>query len=775
MKLRSAISSAGSGALVPDFDIVSSDGSCSPASENAIQLAMKQTRTAATKAARERAREKALELQQKVADRRAAYRILRELRQEDGELERRLRLQVRIIPNKPNAEASPVRKPTRGAASRRRYLPSIVSPSSWLVDDRGERGVIWQQSYIGRSTADFYRGLTRDKWEYDARDEAVVRDGLGQPMIISNMGDDWQEIGVAWQALEDASPRKNAKIMMRVVIPLDSEATLAEKRAAVAHFCETVLKPLGLPYSATIHEPSASEKADERNWHAHLSFSLRPMTRAAPYAWDISNAVRSELDGRDAVQAFRHLWAHSMTVAAERCGRAMRYTGLSHAARGTGHEVGEHLGEGRNDMVRRGDYVAAHARNMDKFARNQARRTIRDLDRKISALEELQIAALAAQLRDERAHTVRVALTPGRGASVVGRPITSTRSEMSRTVRPLLNSTPVPPSREPLRLRSTVSAPVVDRPRLNVPGAMAARQKRRQSLITVSSARNRTTRMLRPAVAPPKSSRTMILTQLQNLTPPAPLSAGLATEQPARRLLLRPPAALAHGLEPLYASSSDKPRAQRAPLVKPSPQTEHSLVLERLKEWLIYIEDQRQLRARKKRTVDPIGPSAAIPSVPIPDSASTAIAVSAVVPTTRTMRQDGFGGLTEDRPIEHDVPPIVHKTPVAFDADFEPTPHLLETLVAAREHAWAIHVATDGKLTTDETAPTALRMAVHNWRDDGDVTPLLRETVKRARLGGDRRWPQSVARNIETFLRARPELDPDRARRATTSREGHER
>ncbi|MBC6436177.1 hypothetical protein FM036_45375 [Nostoc sp. HG1] len=339
------------------FDIVSRDGTCSPASENAIKRAMSQTRSAATTAARQRALEKARELQQKCEDRAAARSVMRELEQCDRDRHKLTRFKVRKPPRKPVHDASPVRKSSSGLAPRRAQKFHVPTPSSWVIDARGERGVTWQQQYVGRAGTEFYRGIARDRWEYDVRDEAVVRDELGQPMIISNMGDDWQEIGAGWQAIEDVSTRKNAKIMMRVIMPFDSEASIQEMRASVVHFCETVLEPLGLPYSATIHEPSASRKADERNFHPHLSFSLRPMTRVAPYTFDISNAVRGELDGRDAVQTFRHLWAHSMTAAAKEAGRDMRYTGLSHAARGTGHEVGEHLGEARSDMVRRGDQL----------------------------------------------------------------------------------------------------------------------------------------------------------------------------------------------------------------------------------------------------------------------------------------------------------------------------------------------------------------------------------------------------------------------------------
>ncbi|MFX7922598.1 hypothetical protein ABTK16_19830, partial [Acinetobacter baumannii] len=79
-----------------------------------------------------------------------------------------------------------------------------------------------------------------------------------------------------------------------------------------------------MPYSAVIHRPSAD--GDQRNFHPQLSFSLRPMRRVAPYTYESADEVRGELDGKDGVQMLRHLWAHSMTAAAERAGSNRAYT-----------------------------------------------------------------------------------------------------------------------------------------------------------------------------------------------------------------------------------------------------------------------------------------------------------------------------------------------------------------------------------------------------------------------------------------------------------------
>ena len=275
------------------------------------------------------------------------------------------------------------------------------------------------------------------------------------------MGDDWIEIGAAWQAIDDASTRKNAKIQILAIAPFDSDMSEQEMTAALRTFCETILDPLGLPYAAVIHQPPVH--GDERNFHPHILFSLRPMRRIEPYCWEVADDVRGELDGRDGVQTLRHLWAYSMSAAAAAAQRHMRYTGLGYGARALALESGEHLGEARAAMVARGDHVWAHERNRIKNARNAARRVIRDADKKIAALTKVRDAALV-RIAAERSGDVKTrVLMP---ALKLRRPVSLTsaqsrvnghegrRFSVSRTVAGMAPRIPFSPKeadRAPLR------------------------------------------------------------------------------------------------------------------------------------------------------------------------------------------------------------------------------------------------------------------------------------------------------------------------------------
>lgn len=397
MNLPAANSGGSAGPVPPpppiEVFVVLPDGSCIPATSGMLKIVLRQVRSEATKQARLKADEKAAEFQRNLEDRAAARRLLQELAEIDRDRRQiAATLRGRVKADQPARQTSDVVKRAASPPSRM-PIPMTRVPSSWVVDDLGMRGVHYNQSYIGRKSPGFHRGAARDRWLYEARDEAVLRDQHDEPIIIANLGDNLDEIGVGWQAIEDATMRKNGKIQIRIIVAFDADASDAENIAALGHFCKTVLEPLGLPYSAVIHRPP--DGGDARNAHAHILTNFRPTARVEPYCWSFANHVRGELDGRDGVQMLRHLWAHSMSEAAEKSQRNMRYTGLGYGARGLDLEAGEHLNEAKSAMVRRGKTVWAYERNRIKSARNALRQSIRDADKKIAALTQLRDGAIA--------------------------------------------------------------------------------------------------------------------------------------------------------------------------------------------------------------------------------------------------------------------------------------------------------------------------------------------------------------------------------------------
>lgn len=462
---------------------------------------MRQTRSEARKQAKIKRHEKAVELQMMLEDRAAARSLQRELAElHRGSIRWAARFKVRAEPKRPENSTSPVTKRVIGIAIRgtARGIDAPRPASSWAVDALGMKGVIWQQSYLGRKSPGFHNGKARENWEYIVRDEAVLLDAAGEPVIISNMGDDWIEIGAAWQAMEDASTRANAKIQMLAIAPFDSDMSEAEMIAALRHFCTTVLDPLGLPYSAAIHAPPA--QGDQRNFHPHIAFSLRPMRWVEPYCWDVADEVCGELDGRDGVQMLRHLWSHSMSEAAEQAESNRRYTGLGYGARRLDLDVGEHLGEARAAIAARGAHVWAHERNRIKAAKNVARRAIRDADHKIAALTRVRDAAIERMARHEEA------IIPAK----VFRATPPVEPAAIRTVKVVVPSASALISSAPAVPAKTLSPAIIHRPA-------------RPSLVARTGTPVEPSASLTPALTPPAAIR-------REATPPV---------RPAARLSVR--------------------------------------------------------------------------------------------------------------------------------------------------------------------------------------------------------------------------------------------
>lgn len=452
MNLRSA-NSPGSADLPPPpplftFEIVLPSGRCSPATKKALAEAARQVRSETRKMSKIARQEKADELQRNLLDRYVAKRFMRELAELDREGRRvpfLLRSKVRPEPTK--RDSSNVKKRVRGTSNRVADRMSAPACSSWHIDDAGFRGVHYNQSYVGRNSPDFYRGVAKNRWEYEARDEAVIRDADGIPCIVSNLGGDIDEIGVAWQAIEDTTTRKNGKVQIRIIVAFDADANDTENIAALQYFCDNVLGALGLGYSAVMHNPSP--EGDERNKHAHILTHLRPVERQEPYCWALADEVRGELDGKNGVQMLRHLWAHSMSEAAERFGRDMQYTGLGYGARGLNLEPGEHLGEARSSMVRRGITVFADKRNRIKQASNATKMRLRDIDRKIDALNALKESVIRAKEADRKVDQAV--------------PILLRRSQTSVTAPTILASSSAIQRSSPLSVSARASEPLIPR------------------------------------------------------------------------------------------------------------------------------------------------------------------------------------------------------------------------------------------------------------------------------------------------------------------------
>lgn len=210
----------------------------------------------------------------------------------------------------------------------------------------------------------------------------------------SNLGETEDEILSGIDATEgvNRSPASNTKLMLHMIVQLEHGLTPEEQFAALKRYCEDVFGRQGLPYIVVLHPPS--EEGDQRNWHAHIMFSFRPVTRTAPYEWEFGRHLRTDLDTPEQFGRLRKLWADHLNFACEKAGLDKRFTHLSYAAAGLDVIPQHHLGEGLNAKVRRGERVELNEINKRIVRRNLFKRAVREAGSAMTAVA----AALQAEM-----------------------------------------------------------------------------------------------------------------------------------------------------------------------------------------------------------------------------------------------------------------------------------------------------------------------------------------------------------------------------------------
>jgi|GEM_PF-1975597 len=225
----------------------------------------------------------------------------------------------------------------------------------------------------------------------------------GSFCFSSNLGETEDEILSGIDATEgvNRSPASNTKLMLHMIVQLEHGLTPEEQFAALKRYCEDVFGRQGLPYVVVLHPPS--EEGDQRNWHAHIMFSFRPVTRTASYEWEFGRHLRTDLDTPEQFGRLRKLWADHLNFACEKAGLDKRFTHLSYAAAGLDVVPQHHLGEGLSAKVRRGERVELNEINKRIVRRNLFKRALREAGSAMTAVA----AALQAEMEQVKRAKLR--------------------------------------------------------------------------------------------------------------------------------------------------------------------------------------------------------------------------------------------------------------------------------------------------------------------------------------------------------------------------------
>ena len=257
----------------------------------------------------------------------------------------------------------------------------------------------------------------------------------GSLCVASNMGEHREEIGEAFNQLEiiNRAAAKNAKIGFHGIMQSVHELSPQQQFEIAKSYAEDVFGKQDLPYVVVLHEPNPD--GDQRNWHVHIVYGLRPMVRTGKGEWETGRFLRTDLDNPAQFKRLRGLWADELNHACERASLTNRYTAKTYQAEGMDIVPQQHLGQALTAMVRRGDAVYKNFVNYQAVVRN----SLVQLSGKAQELLTQTVAA-TAEIADDELKATAAALMVARKLPSSNPPVTDTVADMInafRTIVPL--------------------------------------------------------------------------------------------------------------------------------------------------------------------------------------------------------------------------------------------------------------------------------------------------------------------------------------------------
>lgn len=269
--------------------------------------------------------------EEKEDERQAERGRRRRARKNERELEELLRRKVRIwVPKE--------ERPRIGRTTARNLYhraAGMLLGATGLTDARGPDGLYSIHfAFTARGLAStkgrrWRRGEAERAARYIVREEGLERGELGW---WSNIAADRNELIAFYRTVEalERHDRSNANVYISEVIALPAELSARQRRRAVRRICR-FFEARGLPYTVAIHTPDAS--GDQRNYHCHIIYSLRPCERVAPYEWSFGVAKEDDINTPDGIVARRIAVVRAINTTLSATGLAKRYTHLSNKAR----------------------------------------------------------------------------------------------------------------------------------------------------------------------------------------------------------------------------------------------------------------------------------------------------------------------------------------------------------------------------------------------------------------------------------------------------------
>jgi hypothetical protein len=253
---------------------------------------------------------------------------------------------------------------------------------------------------------------------YIVREDALEG---GEAGWWSNVAADRNELAAFHRASEafERHDRANANVYMSEVIALPDSLSAKQRRKAVRRYCQTFDRR-GLGYTVAMHLPDSN--GDGRNYHCHIVYSLRPVTRLGAYDWSLAVSKVADVNTPDGIRARRDLAVAAINATLKASGSAQRYTDASNRARGLGAPSPKQ-GQKQTWALRRAAVVEARSAALARLqaatsalraglailARAETPRS--DIRSRLRGMQEDNTAALADS--DQRLAAVRIRVQDG--------------------------------------------------------------------------------------------------------------------------------------------------------------------------------------------------------------------------------------------------------------------------------------------------------------------------------------------------------------------------
>lgn len=271
-------------------------------------------------------------LAQDARDEREANKFRRRRKRKDAEDLTLLRQRLRV--RMPQEE-----RPRTGTSTARKLFhrtADMLFGTSGLTDARGPDGLYSIHfAFIARGFA----STKGRRWRSGEAERAalyIVREeGLegGERGWWSNIAADRNELSAFYRTSEaiERHDRSNANVYITEILALPHELSARQRRKAVHRICR-FFDQRGLPYTVALHLPDRA--GDQRNYHVHIIYSLRPSERHGPYDWSFAVGKEADINTREGIKARRLAVVQAINTTLCAAGIAKRYTNLTNKARG---------------------------------------------------------------------------------------------------------------------------------------------------------------------------------------------------------------------------------------------------------------------------------------------------------------------------------------------------------------------------------------------------------------------------------------------------------